>query len=95
MSEAFQRPEEFSEPVVVYGTTLCGYCAMAKGFLRKREISYAWVNVGGDSQAREWLREVSGQRTVPQIFVHQRSVGGYSELRALDQRGELDRLLEG
>lgn len=95
MSETFQRPEEFSETVVVYGTTMCGFCAMAKSFLRKREVPYAWVDVAGNSQARDWLREVSGQRTVPQIFVHQRSVGGYSDLRALDERGELDTLLKG
>ena len=44
-------------------------------------------------EIREWLVTASGQRTVPQVFINRRSVGGFSELDGLDRDGELDRLL--
>lgn len=89
MSESFPRPESFEESVVVYGTLTCGYCAMAKLLLTKRGIAYGWFNVASNPSAREWLQEASGQRTVPQIFIKNNSIGGFSELRALDEAGEL------
>lgn len=89
MSESFPRPESFEESVVVYGTLTCGFCAMAKLLLTKRGLAYGWFNVASNPEAREWLQEVSGQRTVPQIFINGNSIGGFSELRALDEGGEL------
>lgn len=86
---SFSKPEDFQEPVVVYGTPICGFCRMAKRLLTQREISFAWVDVSGDGDARSWLQEASGQRTVPQVFIHGRSIGGFSELSALDASGEL------
>lgn len=89
MSESFRKPGSFDEAVVVYGTALCGFCSMAKMLLQRRGIAYAWVDVSSDPEARLWLAEESGQRTVPQIFIHSRSVGGFTELRALDSQGDL------
>ena len=45
------------------------------------------------ADARSWLIETTGQRTVPQVFIHGRSIGGYSELSALDRAGKLAGLL--
>lgn len=89
MSESFVRPDGVDERVVVYGTATCGYCMMAKLLLKRRGIAYAWINVGSNPSARAWLQEASGQRTVPQIFIDGRSVGGFSELSALDAEGGL------
>lgn len=79
--------------VRVYTTTSCSYCRAAKAFLSKRGIDFEEIDVTADPEAREWLVEASGQRTVPQIFVGDVSVGGYTELVSLAQRGELDDLL--
>lgn len=80
-------------PVRVYTTRICGYCFAAKRLLADRDIPYEEIDVSDDRAQRQWLVEASGQRTVPQIFVGQRSIGGYTELRALARSGELDALL--
>jgi glutaredoxin len=51
------------------------------------------INVSGDHDARAWLVEATGRRTVPQIFIHGKSIGGFEELAALDRAGELQPLL--
>jgi glutaredoxin 3 len=79
--------------VVVYTTRLCGYCFAAKRLLERKKVAFEEVRVEGRADLRRWLEEVSGQRTVPQIFVNGRSIGGYSELSQLEGGGELDRLL--
>jgi glutaredoxin 3 len=62
---------------------------MATRLLRARGISFESVDVSGNGAARAWLREATGQHTVPQIFIHRESVGGYTELAALDSTGKL------
>jgi glutaredoxin 3 len=89
------HPDQADAPVVVYSTPWCGYCVAARALLRRRGISFAEVDVAGDSEARAWLVEASGYRTVPQIFVHGRSIGGFRELLDLDLSGELERRLAG
>jgi glutaredoxin 3 len=90
---AFPLPGEFTAPVVVYLTAWCPYCRMAKRLLDARGIHYASVDVEGNTAARTWLQSASGQHTVPQVFVKGKSVGGYTELAALERSGELARLL--
>ena len=87
------RPEAVDSEVVVYVTQWCPYCIMARRLLHKRGIAHELIDVEGDSEARAWLRERSGQRTVPQIFIKGCSVGGFVELAALDRSGELRELL--
>jgi glutaredoxin 3 len=82
-------------PVVIYTTTSCGYCRSAKAWLAARSVPYTEVDVTGDDAARATLVERSGgQRTVPQIFVGDTHVGGYSDLVALDAAGKLTPLLD-
>lgn len=82
-----------SAEVVLFRTPLCGFCRAAEALFRARGIEFREVDVRGNAGARQWLREVSGQRTVPQIFIRGRSIGGYSELAGLDQSGALAELL--
>ena len=89
----FPLPNAFDCPVVVYLTPWCPYCIRAKRLLHQRGITFESVDVSGNTEARAWLRKATGQHTVPQIFIGERSCGGFTDLRALDQRGELDRLL--
>jgi glutaredoxin 3 len=65
----------------------------AKALLGHKGVAFEEIDVGADTTLRRKMIEESGRRTVPQIFINGVSVGGFEELRALDQDGELDRLL--
>lgn len=91
----FKRPDELGAAVVLYVTEYCGFCRMAEGLLRRKDIPFEAVDVTHSDEARAWLVEASGQRTVPQIFIKGRSIGGYSELSALDRAGQLAPMLAG
>lgn len=79
--------------VVMYSTRVCPYCVRAKMLLQKRGIPFDEIDVSNDEEKRTWLRQVTGRRTVPQIFIHGQSIGGSDELHALDRAGELQRML--
>jgi glutaredoxin 3 len=86
-----------SDPVevTIYTTQVCPYCHAAKQLLRRRGISFKEVDVTGDESRRQWLREMTGRPTVPQIFFGSKAVGGFDDLAALDRSGSLaTRLLE-
>jgi len=84
-----------SEPrILVYSTPFCGYCAAAKRLLTAKGADYAEIDVMMDPERRqEMLTKSGGRRTVPQIFIDGRHIGGFDELNALDKAGELDPLL--
>lgn len=79
--------------VLIYTTPYCGYCVMAKRLLTRKGVTFREIDVANDRETRRWLVEVSGQRTVPQVFIAGQSYGGYDELSALDRAGKLDALL--
>lgn len=87
------RPQDVDAPVVLYTTPWCGFCRAALALLRHRGIAHVEIDVNGNDGARDWLAHVTGQTTVPQVFVRGRSVGGYTELATLDRDGELDHML--
>lgn len=78
--------------VLIYTTAMCPYCVAAKRLLTARAIAYEEIDVGGDPEARLDLVRRTGRRTVPQIFIDGRSIGGFEELAALEAGGELDEL---
>ena len=80
--------------VKIYTTPYCPYCVRAKRLLTKKNVPYEEIDVAGDDEARERLTAQTGQRTVPQIFIGDTHVGGSDDLHALEERGELDRLLQ-
>jgi glutaredoxin 3 len=77
----------------IYSTPFCGYCRLAVALLVRKGIQPEIIDVGGDYDKRRWLAETTGRRTVPQVFINDQSVGGYTDLIALDQVGALDPLL--
>lgn len=81
--------------VVIYTTTVCPYCIRAKVHLKKKGVDFREVNVSGDDKQRAWLLETTRQRTVPQIFINGRPIGGFDDMIALDRAGKLDPLLAG
>jgi glutaredoxin 3 len=66
---------------------------MAARLLAAQRIAFREVDVSGDRESRRWLAQVTGQSTVPQIFVHGRPIGGYEELSELVESGQLAELL--
>ena len=81
--------------VLIYTGPICNYCSAAKHLLSKKKIKYEEIDIGSDAERREeMLRKSNGARTVPQIFIGEKHVGGYVELKALENKGELDALLE-
>ena len=80
--------------VTIFTTESCVFCIRAKDYLRSRGVAYEEVDVTGDAGARAQLVErANGQRTVPQIFVGEVHVGGYTDLVALDRQGKFRPLL--
>ena len=80
--------------VELYTTPMCPYCARAKRLLDRKGVAYSEVDLWQEPGRREeMLKRSDGRRTVPQIFIDGRGVGGSDELHALEARGELDRLL--
>ena len=80
--------------IEIYSTSTCPYCVRAKALLDAKDVDYQEINVTGDDAAREALLiKAEGRRTVPQIFINDRGIGGYDDLRALEESGELDKLL--
>ncbi len=81
--------------VEIYTKDVCPYCTRAKALLQKKGVAYEEIDVEDDEAKRAWLVEATGQRTVPQIFVDGRSLGGFSDIEALDDEGKLDAILRG
>ena len=80
--------------VGIYTTTSCPYCTRAKAFLRSKNVDFEEIDVSRDERLQEEIIRLSGRRTVPQIFINGKSVGGFDDIRQMDATGDLDRLLE-
>ena len=80
--------------VIVYSQPFCGYCSAAKRLLTTKGAEFTEIDVMFEPGRRDEMIERSGgRRTVPQIFIDGRHIGGFDDLSALDKAGELDRLL--
>ena len=84
-----------SVSIVIYTTPYCAYCVAAKRLLDSKGVLYREIPVGGRPDLRSEMESLSGRRTVPQVFIDNRPVGGFDSLRALEASGELNRLLFG
>jgi glutaredoxin 3 len=82
--------------VQVYTTTYCPFCIRAKALLKSKGVAFEEIDVSDDDALRQRMVELSGgRRTVPEIFINDKIIGGYDELRVLESKGELDALLSG
>ena len=80
--------------IIMYTTATCPYCLNAERLLRNKGVQEIdKVRVDLEPQRRLEMMEKTGRRTVPQIWIGDRHIGGFDELRALDLAGELDSLL--
>ncbi len=79
--------------VVLYTTRFCPYCIAAKRLLEAKQVDFEEIPVDLDASLRVKMQSMSGRKTVPQIFIGDRHVGGFTDLVRLDRAGELDDLL--
>jgi len=86
---------EASQPAItMYSTGWCPYCDRARALLQRKSVAVQEYKIDeDDTQRAAMLQRSGGRRTVPQIFIGDRHVGGYDDLYALDKTGELDKLL--
>ena len=84
--------------ILMYSTRICPYCIRAEQLLAKKGIApdqIEKIRVDDHPEQREEMIRITGRRTVPQIFIGERHVGGFDDLAELDAAGELDPLLHG
>lgn len=81
--------------IIIYTARLCPYCTMAKKLFDKKGATYSEINVDSKPELRQEMMQQTNRRTVPQIFIDDFHVGGFSDLHALDVKKELDPLLGG
>jgi glutaredoxin 3 len=84
---------EYSD-VVMYSTRFCPYCVRARLLLDSKKVPYQDIGVDARPELRREMVAKSGRRTVPQIWIGDRHVGGYDDLARLEQAGKLDELLK-
>ena len=84
-----------SQKVTLYTKENCPFCVRAKALLVRKGVSFEEIPVEGRDDLRDWLVETTGQRTVPQVFVGERPLGGFTDVAALDKEGKLDPILRG
>jgi glutaredoxin 3 len=80
--------------VVMYSTGWCPYCARARALFERKGIGFREIDIETDAELRAEMLTRSGRRSVPQIFVGERHVGGFEELYDLERSGELDSILQ-
>ena len=76
--------------IEIYTSPLCGYCHMAKRLLKQKQVEFEEINVLANPSQRSQMEKRSQRRTVPQIFINDEHVGGFDDLYALEQHGQLD-----
>lgn len=82
--------------IEIYTTQTCPYCTAAKALLKRKGAAFTEIDVGGDPALRAAMSaRAEGRRTVPQIFIGGRGIGGCDDLHALEAMGRLDALLAG
>ncbi|KAL7679605.1 putative glutaredoxin, Thioredoxin-like superfamily [Plasmopara halstedii] len=84
-------------PVVVYSKTTCPYCSKAKELLASLGAKFDVVEldeITDGSEQQDVLEQITGQRTVPNVFVGGKSIGGYTDVRNLNNEGKLEPLLK-
>ncbi|MEL6957431.1 MAG: glutaredoxin 3 [Pseudomonadota bacterium] len=80
--------------VEIYTTPICGFCHRAKQLLSSKGVSFVEIDVMSDPDRRaEMMQRSNGGRTVPQVFIDNRHIGGSDDLAAMDRAGKLDPLL--
>jgi len=82
--------ENITTKVTIYTGPLCSYCDAAKRLLARNNIQYKEINIANiDGAMDEMLKKANGKRTVPQIFINDKHIGGFDEIRLLEKENKL------
>ncbi len=81
--------------VKMYSKDYCPYCRSAKNLFKNKNVAVEEIDLTDKPEEFDKLKAQTGMMTVPQIFINGKLIGGYSDVAALDQKGELDKLLQG
>jgi glutaredoxin 3 len=89
-----RHPDRIKANVEIYTWQTCPFCIRAKMLLKWKGVNFTEYKIDGDDAARvKMAQRANGRRSVPQIFINDRHIGGCDDLHALDSKGELDSLL--
>ncbi len=80
--------------VIIYTTDYCPYCVRAKALLQRKQIQFEEIKIVNDEMREEMIVKSGGKRTVPQIFIGEKHIGGCDDLYELDRQKKLDELLQ-
>ncbi len=83
-----------TKKVVIYSKVVCPYCVKAKFLLKRKNVQYDEIMIDTEEKMIKMLEKSGGRKTVPQIFIGDRHVGGCDDLYELEERGELDKILQ-
>ena len=75
--------------IKIFTKGYCSFCYAAKNLLAKRGLEFEEISLSGNSSAEQEMQELTGRRTVPQILINNKPIGGYTELVEMDMDGEL------
>ncbi|MDZ4660770.1 MAG: glutaredoxin 3 [Pseudomonadota bacterium] len=78
--------------VLMYSKKVCPYCVSAKRLLQNKGIAFEEILIDDRPDLYEELKTKTGHLTVPQVFINDTFIGGYAELKALEDEGKLDQL---
>lgn len=79
--------------IEIYTWSRCPFCIRAKALLDRKGVDYTEYCIDGDEAARDEMAERAGRRSLPQIFINDRHIGGCDDIHALERQGQLDSLL--
>ena len=85
--------DQVKAQVIIYSSSLCGFCFRAKRLLDSKGAAYQEIRVDGRNDLRQQMMQSTGGRTVPQIIINGNAIGGCDELHMLDRQQKLDSLL--
>ncbi|MBE9064314.1 glutaredoxin 3 [cf. Phormidesmis sp. LEGE 11477] len=80
--------------IEIYTWSRCPFCIRAKSLLDQKGVEYTEYCIDGDEAARDEMAERAGRRSLPQIFIDDKHIGGCDDIHALERKGKLDGLLE-
>ena len=79
--------------IEIFSSPDCGYCNRAKDLLRKKGLAFEDLDVSEDTHRRDFVERLPRARAIPQIFIGGHHIGGYEDLRLLEENGKLDEMV--
>ena len=80
--------------IIIYTTDYCPYCVKAKALLQRKQVAFEEIKIVSDEMRDAMIAKSGGRRTVPQIFIGEKHIGGCDDLYELDRQKKLDELLQ-